>query len=151
MHFYQDSDRSIKFRTEDPELVDLGLWLSFDMGFSFDCCLDALARVDDVLSGRSQTAGYDGNDYEVSMSNLAAVFAHIGGPPPTSCPMPTVKSAVEEYWRFLLTLPENPDVIRSYRPELPWHLAALLWWEEYWKRPHPYRGRIEGIPAQGPE
>ncbi|MFB4269720.1 hypothetical protein [Nonomuraea sp. GTA35] len=154
MHFYRGSDLSIKFRTEAPELpelADLGMWLTFDMGFSFDCCLIALCAVDDVLSGRSETAGYGGNLYDVDISHLAAVFTHVDGSPPTSCPMSTVKSAVEGYWRFLLTLPENPQVIRSYRPELPSHLAALLWWEEHRERPHPYRGRIEGIPAQGPK
>ncbi|MGP3920577.1 hypothetical protein [Nonomuraea sp. 10N515B] len=153
MHFYQDSDRSIKFCTEDPEppgLADLGMWLTFDMGFSFDCCLIALCAVDDALSGRSETAGYGGNLYDIDMSKETAVFAYVDDSPPTSVPMAAVKSAVEEYWRFLLTLPQGPQMIRTYRPDLPWHLGALLWWEEHRERPHPYRGRLEGIPAQGP-
>jgi hypothetical protein len=151
MRFYRDENGSIKYQTNDRALGDLGLWLSFDMGFAYDSCLDALRAVDDTLSGRSESGGYEGNDYNVQMNKEFATFSAIygDGGPPTSCPMAAVKSAVEDYWRFLLTLPPNPNVIREYRPDLPPHLASLLQWEESWNRRHPYRGRL-GIPEHGP-
>lgn len=155
MRFYRDENGSIKYQTDDRSLGDLGLWLSFDMGFAYDSCLDALRAVDDVLSGRSASDGYEGNDYSVQMTKETATFSPLyddgGGGGPSTCPMSAVKDAVETYWRFLLSLPPNPNVIRTYRPDLPFPLATLLQWEEYWERPHPYRGRIEGIPATGPE
>jgi hypothetical protein len=57
---------------------------------------------------------------------------------------------LERSWWFLLTRPPAPETTRLLRPDLPEHEAFLLDWEQTWSKRHPYRGRIEGIPAHGP-
>lgn len=51
-----------------------------------------------------------------------------------------VREAVEEYWRFLVSIPDNPGLIREFRPDLPEWRAELLMWERTRRRSHPYRG-----------
>ncbi len=53
-----------------------------------------------------------------------------------------VREALEGYWEFMSTLPENPNIRREYRPDLPPWQAALLYWEEQHGRPHPYGDRL---------
>ncbi len=44
----------------------------------------------------------------------------------------------------------RPGTTRLLRPDLPEHEAYLLDWEQRRSKRHPYRGRIEDIPAHGP-
>ncbi len=53
-----------------------------------------------------------------------------------------VRPVLEDYWRFLLTIPERPGTYRAFWPELSLPEAHLLLWEQTWGRPHPYRGRL---------
>ncbi|RRR99321.1 hypothetical protein [Glycomyces terrestris] len=153
IRFYRDADGSTKYEVGDRKrYAALGMWLSWDVDLSFTACLDALRAVDDAASGRDADAGFEGNEFDIAMNSREAVFRnlHADQVPPSTYPIAEVRSATEAFWRFLLTVPANPNVTYEYRPDLPPHLASLLKWEEYWKRPHPYRGRIEGIPATGP-
>lgn len=126
-------------------------WLLADIGGTHEVCLDALATIDDVAAGR-EFEPWSSDAYEVTIAGSGLTLKYewedrIEG----KYTLDQARTAVEEYWRFLQSLPEHPTVVRNFRPDLPTAVAAVLSWERTWQRPHPYRGRIEGIPAQGLE
>ena len=59
------------------------------------------------------------------------------------------KEIIEAYWLAISGLRSASHLVQVYRPDLSETGAALASWEAYSKKPHPYRGRIEGIPAEG--
>jgi hypothetical protein len=149
IQFYTDDRGFIQYRTDDKRMVALGVWLKMDIGGHPGLLLDALAMVDDVASGRSNAETWDGEGFEVQFSRDGVQVTGVYTDVNERYSLAEVRTVLEEHWGFVRATPENPEVQRLLRPDLPqWH-AYLLQWESTWKRPHPYRGRL-GIPAQGP-
>jgi hypothetical protein len=124
----------------DERMQRLGNWITTDISIYKGVCLDALATVADVEAGRP-IEPWDSENYTVDFSNgriniqNSWVDSEHG-----EFSLDEVRDAVEDYWQFLMAIPDNPNLIREFRPDLPELQAALLMWEESWKRPHPYRG-----------
>ncbi|MET8906543.1 hypothetical protein [Micromonospora sp. NPDC004551] len=130
------------FRVDDKRYETLGAWLIADVSRHFLVCLDGLAMIDDVSNGRPPFEEWSSENYEVSFASSGVVIQnswleHEHG----AYTVDEVRRALEDYWSFLVALPERP-LIREFRPDLPESQAALLRWEEKWGRPHPYRGRL---------
>lgn len=61
------------------------------------------------------------------------------------------RRGVEELWVVLYRANRESSPNRVYRPDLSRVEGDLVvMWEDTFKQRHPYRGRIEVIPAQGP-
>src|SRR5262249_7351943 len=103
----------------------------------------ALAMLSEVSAGQPPFEPWDSENYTVRFASTGVSIQndwveHEHG----EFSVADVREAVEDYWRFLESLPENPNLVREYRPDLPESQAALLRWEEKWDRTHPYRGSL---------
>jgi hypothetical protein len=125
-------------------------WIATDIGSSFRVLLDALAMADDARSGRVPFGEWssDGYDIAFSPSDVTVQSLH-GSRRRADYRLPEAQQALEDLWTFLTRRPERVNVRRGFRSDLPEWQADLLQWEDTWKRPHPYRGRL-GLPAHGP-
>jgi hypothetical protein len=141
--FSLDEFRLPLFEVTDQRYRALGAWLITDISVYHSVCLDALAMVDDVSHGRPIEDEWDSDKYAVSFTAGGVEFQNEWVPGEGGrYTLDEVREAVEAYWRFLVSRPENPDLVREYRPDLPTWQAELVQWEERWGRPHPYRGRL---------
>ncbi|KAB2369598.1 hypothetical protein [Actinomadura montaniterrae] len=131
------------FEVEDERHRPLAAWITTDISIYKRTCLDALAVVADLVAGRPPFEEWSSENYEVEFGSRGLRFQNLWVPDERGAyTLPEVKEAVKEYWRFLASIPDDPDLIREYRPDLPERQAALLRWEETWKRRHPYRGTL---------
>ncbi|MEV7267437.1 hypothetical protein AB0N38_28130 [Micromonospora aurantiaca] len=141
--FSVDEYRLPLFNVTDQRYRALGAWLITDVSVSYSACLDALQMIDDVANGRPLDEGWDSDKYEVSFAPTGVEFVNEWVADERGrYSLDETREAVESYWRFLAGRPENRELIREYRPDLPRWEAELLQWEERWGRPHPYRGRL---------
>ncbi|MEU1842320.1 hypothetical protein [Micromonospora sediminicola] len=131
------------FQATDARYEALGVWLASDISVYFRVCLDALAMIDDVSNGRAPFEEWSSDKFDVhfgthrvTLQNQWLEFQH------GEYPVTEVREVLERYWRFLVSLPERTHLVREYRPDLPQWQADLIRWEETWKLPHPYRGRL---------
>lgn len=143
MTFSLDKLRLPLYAAEDGRYQPLGAWIITDISIYKGVCLDALAILADISAGRPPFEPWDSDNYTVNFTPTEVTIQnnwveHERG----TFTVAEVRDAVEEYWRFLAGIPDNPDLIREYRPDLPEWQAALLQWEETWGRPHPYRGKL---------
>lgn len=152
MDFYAKREGGIGYTGNRPDHDrELGTWLSFDLGRNYFGCLNALMSIADVESGEKRREHFEGEGYDVEFAPENVTVAHrYLADRATAYDFAEAKDAIESLWRYIVTVSGNPDAIRVYRPDLPEHLADLVLWETQWQRRHPYRGRIEGIPADGP-
>jgi hypothetical protein len=140
MTFSLDDFRLPYCLSDDERLQRLGNWITTDISIYKGVGLDALATLADVAAGRP-VEPWDSENYAVEFSGDTVsirnqwVEADHG-----EFSIAEVRGAVEDYWQFLVAIPDNPDLIREFRPDLPEWQAALLMWEQTWRRPHPYRG-----------
>lgn len=150
LRFFTSDLGSPRYEVADQRDVPLGMWLTMDLAADPTMVLDALAMTDDVASGRSASQHWEGEGFDVAFSKdrVEVVGLHVDSR--AEYGFAEVREQVERYWAFAIRLPENPEVERVLRPDLPYWQACLLEWERVWARPHPYRGRL-GIPASGPE
>jgi hypothetical protein len=131
---------------------DLRAMIRLDIGTSRHNCLDYLNSIAEVASGTLTEAFHDGEVYETVVEREGVSIEHNFIPNKSSeLSLDEFKAVIEDYWRFLLHLRSAPHIVREFMPDLPEMVADVAAWEDYWKKPHPYRGRIEGIPAQGLE
>jgi hypothetical protein len=149
LRFFTSDLGSPRYEADDQRFTPLGMWLVMDLASDPTMILDALAMIDDVGSGRSTSEAWEGEGFDVAFSKerVEVVAVHVDSR--AEYLFSEVRDAVERYWAFAIRLPENPDVERVLRPDLPYWQACLLEWEQVWDRPHPYRGRL-GVPAAGP-
>jgi hypothetical protein len=131
------------FDVDDQKYRALGAWLIADISKHMLVCLDALAMIDDVANGRPPFEVWSSENYDVAFTPQGLTFSNLwldgeGG----HYSVNEVREALEAYWRFLSSQPEDRNLVREYRPDLPEWQADLLRWEEKWERPHPYRGRL---------
>ena len=142
MTFSLDDFRLPYCLSDDERMQRLGNWISTDISIYKGVCLDALATVADVVAGRP-VEPWESENFTVHFSDAGVsirnewVEVERG-----EFSMAEVREAVEDYWRFLVAIPDNPELIREFRPDLPEWQAALLMWERTWRRPHPYRGML---------
>jgi hypothetical protein len=120
-----------------------------EIGAKFAVALDALDSVHEVLSGAGEPGDWEGESMQATFTSAELILVDYDGTE-ARYPMAEVQAELERYWRFLLTWAPAPETTRLLRPDLPEHEAYLLQWETVWAKRHPYRGRIEGIPATGP-
>ncbi|PRY61033.1 hypothetical protein [Glycomyces artemisiae] len=148
--FFNDAYGRPGYEADDERYWKLGIWLTMEIGTNFAAALDALDSVAEALAGAADAGDWEGESMEATFTPTELVLVDYDGTQ-ARYPMAEVQAELERYWRFLLTRSPSPDTVRILRPDLPEHEAYLLQWEETWKKRHPYRGRIEGIPATGPE
>jgi hypothetical protein len=139
-----------RYEADDERYWKLGIWLTMDIGGSYAAALDALESVFEVLEGASGPVEWEGRSIDARFTREELLLTDYDGTT-AAYAMQEVRAELERYWRFRLTLRPAPGVIRLLRPDLPEHEAFLLQWEDTWKKRHPCRGRIQGIPAQGPD
>ncbi|MQM28902.1 hypothetical protein [Glycomyces albidus] len=127
----------------------LGSWVCWDVGRRFGVLLDALAMADQVGKGDKPFAPWDSEGFAVAFEpDGVTIASNFGDPDSTVYPVDAVRAALEDYWAFLVALPEREGQ-RRFRPDLAEWEADLLQWEQTWQLRHPYRGRL-GIPLEGP-
>ncbi|MFC4912844.1 hypothetical protein [Actinomadura gamaensis] len=141
MTFSLDKHRLPLFHTDDQRLEPLGVWIIADISIYKQVCLDALAMIADVSAGRPPFEPWSSDKFDVAFSESGITIQNLWIPDQHGeYTLAETRDTVENYWRFLVAVPDNPNLIREYRPDLPEWQADLLMWEESWKRPHPYRG-----------
>ncbi|MCM0675755.1 hypothetical protein NCC78_13800 [Micromonospora phytophila] len=141
--FSSDQFRLPLFHVEDKKYEPLGAWLITDISTYMLVCLDALAMIDDVAHGRAPFEEWSSENYDVAFTpEGVSVRNQWVETEQGTYSVDEVREALEEYWSFLRGSPENPDLVREFRPDLPQWQAALLRWEEKWGLSHPYRGRL---------
>ena len=120
----------------------LGAWATGEIGKNHGVVLDGLATVDDARQGRS-VEPWSSESYEVAIYAGGIRFENFYAEAERGqYSLDELSDVLEEYWRFLTLLPEPPGAQRAYWPELPRAEAEVRLWEQLWKRPHPYRGRL---------
>ncbi len=141
--FSTDQFRLPLFHVVDERYAALGNWIAGDISNQPLVCLDALAMIDDAAGGRLPFQPWSSENYDVRFTPEGLEFQNLWLEDDHGrYTVGEAREALENYWRYLVDQPQNPHLVREYRPELPqWH-ADLLLWEETWERPHPYRGRL---------
>jgi hypothetical protein len=141
MTFSLDQFELPLYHAEDEGLWVLGSWITGDISVEKQVCLDALAMAADVSAGRPPFEEWSSENYQVEFTPSVLRIQNLWIPDERGeFPFPLVKEVIEDYWKFLVSIPENPRLIREFHPDRPEWEAHLLLWEETWKRPHPYRG-----------
>lgn len=142
MSFSLDQLNLPLYQAEDEKYRPLGTWIIGDISIYKIVCLDALAMLADVSAGRPPFVPWDSENYTVNFAPTGVSIQNnwVEGELGATFTIAEVREAVEDYWRFLASIPENPDLAREYRPDLPEWQADLLRWEEKWSRRHPYHG-----------
>jgi hypothetical protein len=127
--FYVDSRGFTQYRTDDDRLIPLGIWFSMELRDSPYQCLDLLAIIDDVASGREAETRWEGEAFEVDITRAGAhVVNTILDDHQATYSLAELTAAAEEYWVYLAGNPRMAEDITD--------------WERTWKRSHPYRGRL---------
>jgi hypothetical protein len=148
LRFTIGGDGSIGIGGGGDAYVDLGAMIRLDIGTSNHVCLDYLCSIAEVESGVIEFGEHDGEVYETLIEKEGVTVTHYFIPNRFSeYSFGEFKETIESLWKTIYGLRSAPHIIRDYRPDLSEADASLVGWEEYWKKPHPYRGRIEGIPA----
>lgn len=133
-----------------PErLLGLARWIADEAGGGFDTVLDALESVDAAINSREQRGDWSSEGYHVTFGPDVLTIEgrwDDDDEPALVYDLQEARDVIEEYAVYVMGLPEPPNDVREYFPELPVWQADLLVWEERWKRRHPYRGRL-GIPT----
>lgn len=131
------------YEASDPRYSTLGAWLIGDISNVMLVCLDALAMIDDVSKGEEPFEPWDSENYSVVFQPSGVTIQNVWAEDERATyAVPEIREALEDYWRFLCSLPENPHLVREFRPDLPEWEADLVNWEGKWERTHPYRGRL---------
>ncbi|POM26738.1 hypothetical protein BTM25_11440 [Actinomadura rubteroloni] len=128
------------YHATDEKYRTLGAWILADISTNKRVALDALATIADVEAGRPHEP-WDSENYTVGFGAAGIEIQNDWVPNERGAySLAELKEAIETYWKFLVSIPDNPDLIREFRPDLPEWQAAVLAWEDTWKRPHPCRG-----------
>ncbi|THV21753.1 hypothetical protein [Glycomyces paridis] len=128
----------------------LAAWICTDIGRKFRVLLDALAMTDDVRAGGEPFEQWDSEGWDVTFRpDGVTIRAAHGNRQGATYSVEDVRTALEDFWQFMVETPERANAPRNYRPDLPEWQEGLLQWEDTWQIRHPYRGRL-GIPTQGP-
>lgn len=130
----------------------LGTFLFLDIGYDPYKCLVALYHAAQITQGRTDSAVVGGESVIVKLTpGHASLDDQFAPARSRDIPFDEFRRAVEELWVVLYRANSEHQPSRVYRPDLTPAEGDLVMWEETFGRRHPYRGRIEGIPAQGPD
>jgi len=130
------------FAVEDQRYRALGAWAVVDISLLMGVCLDALAMVDDVSTGRPAEP-WSSEHYDLTLTTQGVTFSNYWADDEQGhYSLPEFRETVENYWSFLASRPEDPAIVRDFWPELPAAQAEVKLWEQTWQRQHPYRGRL---------
>jgi hypothetical protein len=130
------------FEVDDQRFRALGAWAITDISLLMGVCLDALAMVDDVATGRPAEP-WSSEHYDLTLTRAGVTFTNYWADDENGqYTLAEFREAVERYWAFLASRPEEPFIQRDYWPDLPEAEAEVLLWEKTWQRRHPYRGRL---------
>jgi hypothetical protein len=128
----------------------LGSFLDLEIGLDTYKCLVVLDNVAQIAQRRSVRQAVGGDTVSVELTpELATMEDHFAPCRSKTIPFKDFKSAVEELWVLLYEFNSEGRRIRVNRPDLTPAQGDLVLWEETFGQRHPYRGQIEGIPAQG--
>ena len=125
----------------DPRFGELAEWLITDVSRDRLTLLGALAMIDDVQRGE-EAEPWDSDNFAVTVTSDGFTVANkyfvdsFG-----QYSLAEVRTALEEYWRFLFQAGDR-GLVREFRPDLPEWEADVLLWEQIWKRPHPSHGSL---------
>jgi hypothetical protein len=133
-------DRPI-FHVDDQRYQVLGAWIMVDVAY-LSAALGALAVIEDIAHDSESADELSGEGYAVAHRPDGLRFSPELATGEATYTIDEVREALEGYWEFMSSLPDNPNLRREYRPDLPEWQAALLYWEERQGRPHPYGDRL---------
>ncbi len=127
--FYTDQHGFPAYSTTDERYVALGVWFKMELRDSPYQCLDLLAVINDVASGRTTAGRWEGEAFDVPIT-AAGVSTHnmITDGNRATYTLQELREAAEDYWRYLAGGPRAQADVED--------------WERTWGRPHPYRGRL---------
>ncbi|RKN48235.1 hypothetical protein [Micromonospora endolithica] len=129
LSFYTDPKGFPRYESTDDRWVPVGVWFMMELRNSPYQCLDLLAIVDDVVSGREARTQWEGEAFDVVITAArVSVVNTILDNQRGEYALDEVRAAAEDYWRYL-----------SGSPRVA---ADLKDWEKTWSRTHPYRGRL---------
>lgn len=146
--YFTDQYGMPRYEADDKAYWPLGVWLVSELRSNFAAVLDALDSIHQALEG-IEPEEWEGESVEAKFTPKELILIDYDGTE-ARYPMAEARAEVERYWRFLLGRSPMPGTQRLLRPDLPEHEAYLLQWEQRWNKQHPYRGKLEGIPAEGP-
>jgi hypothetical protein len=133
----------------DPALQT---YLGLDVGDDPYKCLAVLYHVAQISQGRSEREIASGEVVEVELTpEYANLENRLDSERRAQIPFKAFRDAVEEMWAVAYQQNREHRPSRVYRPDLTPAEGDLVMWETTFKQRHPYRGRLEGIPAQGPD
>ncbi|MEU5871666.1 hypothetical protein AB0A73_08900 [Glycomyces sp. NPDC047369] len=150
LRFAVEGDGSIEISGGGDRYRDLGAMIRLDIGTNNHVCLDYLCSIAEVENGTIQFGLHEGEVYETLIERHRVTVTHEFLDRSEEFEFAEFKEIIETYWKTIYGLRSAPHIVRE-RPDLSESDASLLGWEKYWQKRHPYRGRIEGIPASGPE
>ncbi|WP_406274158.1 hypothetical protein OH799_00615 [Nocardia sp. NBC_00881] len=130
----------------------LGTFLFLDIGYDPYKCLMALYYTAQIEQRRSEREVIGGEEVTVALtSEHADMEDHFDPSRSKRIPFAELKSAIEELWVVRYRANPEPHAALVFHPDLSPAAESLAAWEEAFQQRHPYRGRIEGIPAWDPD
>jgi len=129
LSFHTDPEGFPRYRSTDNRWVPVGVWFVMELRNSPYQCLDLLALIDDVATGRETRTRWEGEAFDVLITAAAvSVVNTILDDQRGEYPLGEVRAAAEDYWHFLSDSLQVASDIED--------------WEETWSRTHPHRGSL---------
>jgi hypothetical protein len=125
IEFYWNDRGIADYRTTDPRLDCLGMWLTGDIQSVHETCLDLLADLEDIAAGRKEHESWEGNAWAAELSPKGVDLQNLWRDVlKAHYPLQETRRVVAQYWRLLAN---DPDRSR-----------AVAEWEQENGRQHPY-------------
>lgn len=123
--FYWTERGRAEYRTTDPRLRCIGMWLTGDIQVVHELCLDLLADLEDIAAGRKEAESWEGNAWAAELSAEGVDLQNLWRDVlKAHYPLAETRRVVAQYWRLLA---QDPDRTR-----------AVAEWERENSRQHPY-------------
>jgi hypothetical protein len=118
------------YRSTDPRLDCLGMWLTGDIQSVHEMCLDLLADLEDIIAGRKKHESWEGNAWAAELGPKGVDLRNLWRDVlKARYPLQQTRQVVMQYWRLLA---DDPDRAR-----------AVTEWEQENGRRHPNRAVAE--------
>ncbi|MFC4018597.1 hypothetical protein ACFOW4_11685 [Micromonospora sp. GCM10011542] len=103
------------------------MWLTGDVQADRSTCLDLLADLEDIATGRKETESWEGNAWAAEISASGVDLQNLWRDQLAAhYPLAETRRIADQYWRLLAAEPGRA--------------AVLARWEERNGREHPYPG-----------
>ncbi|MFC5746010.1 hypothetical protein [Actinomadura rugatobispora] len=130
LSFYRDQWNAPAFRPHDEAYSALGSMLTSDVQNSEILCLDRLAWIEDVRSGRKAEQGWQGNSWDAKATPQGLQLYDL----------------YSDDWEGHYSLEEAHDVLVGYlrflSPGMGPGSGPVTEWEKEYGRPHPCRDHL---------